>query len=196
MKTKDEQGNARVTPHADNEIMQEVKDAKVEKLAILFERYHVMLYNFFLRLTGNRNVSEDLVQDLFLRILKYRASYQSHGKFTIWMYQIARNAHIDYLRKQKDEAPLEQGWDQALSRERLPEEELETGQEIARVRQALDKLSLKKKEILLLSRFQNLKYREIAELLGCQEGSVKTTVHRALKELGKFYFELSGGITS
>ena len=196
MKTKDERGSAKVTPLADNEIMQEVKDGKVEKLAILFERYHVMLYNFFLRLTGNRNISEDLVQDVFFRILKYRASYQPQGKFTIWMYQIARNAHVDYLRKQKDEAPLEQGWDQVLSREALPEEKLETSQEIAWVRQALDKLSLKKKEILLLSRFQNLKYREIAELLGCQEGSVKTTVHRALKELGKFYFELRGGIAS
>jgi RNA polymerase sigma factor (sigma-70 family) len=196
MKPKNEQGNAKVTLLADNEIMQEVKDGKVEKLAILFERYHLMLYNFFLRLTGNRNVSEDLVQDVFFRILKYRASYQPLSKFTIWMYQIARNTHIDHLRKQKDETPLEEAWDQAVSREPLPEEELETSQEIALVRQALDKLSLKKKEILLLSRFQNLKYKEIAELLGCQEGTVKATVHRALKELGKLYFELSGGIAS
>jgi len=177
----------------DNKIMEEVKDGKVEKLAILFERHHVMLYNFFLRLTANRSISEDLVQDVFFRILKYRSTYKGESKFTIWMYQIARNAHVDYLRKQKRQFSLEEQTQEAVSQEPTPEEKIEQGQDVVMVREALAMLPLRKREVLVLSRFQNLKYKEIAELLGCHIGTVKTHVHRAIKELGKIYIELSGG---
>jgi RNA polymerase sigma factor (sigma-70 family) len=190
------EGKIQVNSHPDREIMEEVKGGKVEKLAILFERHHVPLYNFFLRLTGNQNVSEDLVQDVFFRILKYRHTYQGQSKFTIWMYQIARNAHIDHLRKRKEELPLEEQWDEAAAKEPSPYEEVEKGHDIALLNQALARLPLKKREILVLSRFQNMKYREIAELFGWQIGTVKASVHRAVKELGKIYFELSGGVAS
>lgn len=150
----------------DNPLMEEVRDGNVEKLAILFERYHVMLYNFFLRLTGNRSISEDLVQDVFIRILKYRSSYKGQDKFIIWLYRIARNTHIDHLRKRKDEVSLGEQWDEVPSQELSPPEKVEQAQEIVRLGQALAKLPLKKREVLILSRFQNLKYKEIAELLG------------------------------
>jgi len=174
--------------------MLEVRDGKVERLAILFERYHVALYNFFLRLTANRSISEDLVQDVFFRILRYRHTYRGESKFTIWMYQIARNAHVDYLRKRKEEIPLDEQWIVPLSHEQSPVKNLEQVEEIALLRQALTKLPLKKREVLILSRFQNLKYREIAELLRCNTGTVKAYVHRATKELGKIYFDLYGGM--
>jgi len=183
-----------VNSPTDIQLMEQVRDGKVEKLAILFERYHVALYNFFLRLTGNRSVSEDLVQDVFFRVLKYRHTYRGESKFAIWMYQIARHAHVDYLRKRKEEIPLEEQWVEAISHDQTPAEYVEQGEEIALLRHALSKLPLKKREVLILSRFQNLKYREIAELLGCNTGSVKAYVHRATKELGKIYFELSGGM--
>lgn len=178
----------------DNQLMEEVRDGKVEKLAVLFERHHVALYNFFLRLSGNRNASEDLVQDVFFRMLKYRYTYQSKSRYLIWMYQIARNAHIDHLRKQKDEVHLEDLWEEAASESPTPTEHMEQSEIAVLMRTALAKLPLKKREVLVLSRYQNLKYKEIAELLGCNIGTVKAHVHRALKELGKIYFELSGGI--
>jgi len=180
----------------DNQLMEDVRDGRVEKLAILFERHQVALFNFFLRLTGNRSISEDLVQEVFIRILKYRQGYQSQGRFAIWMYQIARNAHVDFLRKQKGEIPLDEQWKEAPGAEPAPESRLQTDQEVSLIRKALDRLPANKREILMLSRFQNLKLREIAELLGCQVGTVKAQVHRALKDLGKIYFELSGGKTS
>jgi RNA polymerase sigma-70 factor (ECF subfamily) len=185
-----------VNKASDNYLMEQVRDGNVERLAILFERYHVMLYNFFLRLTGNRSISEDLVQDVFIRILKYRSSYLGQSKFTVWLYKIARNAHIDYLRKRKDEVGLSEQWYESASREPSPLEKVERSQEITQIRQALAQLSLKKREVLILSRYQNLKYKEIAELLGCRIGTVKALVHRATKDLGKAYFELSGGIAS
>jgi RNA polymerase sigma factor (sigma-70 family) len=180
----------------DNVLMEEVKEGKVEKLAVLFEKYHVQLFNFFLRLTGNRGASEDLVQDVFLRILKYRTTYKGQSKFTVWMYQIARNAHIDYLRKSKGELSLDDQWDEVMETEPTPLDRLERGQDVKLMQEALARLPLKKREVLVLSRYQDMKYKDIAELFGCQVGTVKAHVHRAIKDLGKIYYELSGGTVS
>jgi RNA polymerase sigma factor (sigma-70 family) len=177
----------------DNELMEQVRDGKVEKLAILFERHQTMLFNFFLRLTGNRAASEDLVQEVFIRVLKYRAGYLGESRFVVWMFQIARNAHVDFLRKRKGEVALDDQFVEAPSREPRPEERLESDQQAALVRRALDRLPPKKKEILLLTRFQDLKLREIAELFDCQVGTVKVQVHRALKDLSRIYLELQEG---
>lgn len=177
----------------DTHVMENVRNGKVEQLAILFERHHVSLFNFFLRLTGSRQLSEDLVQDVFCRILKYRHSYRGTSKFTTWLYQIARNAHIDHLRKYKSTLPLEEQWEEMPGSEPVPENHFETGAEIALIQKALSRLPIKKREILILSRYQGMKYREIADLMGCQIGTVKAHVHRAVKELGRIYFELSGG---
>ncbi|MFB0565726.1 MAG: RNA polymerase sigma factor [Candidatus Aminicenantaceae bacterium] len=179
---------------SDNQLMEEVRNGKVEKLAVLFERHNVALFNFLLRLTGNRSVSEDLVQDVFFRMLKYRSTFQSKGKFTIWMYQIARNTHVDYLRKKREEVPLDDQFEKAVSESPTPTEHLERGEVVTLMRKALAKLPFRKREVLVLSRFQNLKYKEIAELLGCNTGTVKAYVHRATRELGKIYLEISGGI--
>jgi RNA polymerase sigma-70 factor (family 1) len=180
----------------DIQMMEDVRDGKVERLAVLFERHHVPLFNFFLRLTGSRSISEDLVQDVFFRILNYRHTYKGQSKFTTWMYQIARNTHIDYLRKKKEELPLDEQWSESLSTELAPDENLEQKQDANLMREALARLPLKKREVLILSRYQDLKYKEIAELLGCQIGTVKAHVHRAIKDLGEIYLELSGGTVS
>ena len=175
----------------DNLLMEDVRDGKVEKLAILFERHHVALFNYFLRLTGNRPVSEDLVQEVFTRILKYRTTYRGEDKFSVWMYKIARNAHIDFLRRQKETVPLEDQFEEAQSADLVPEERVERQQEAALISRALKRLSPRKQEVILLSRFQNLKYREIAELMECPVGTVKGMVHRAVRELGDIYKQLS-----
>jgi RNA polymerase sigma-70 factor (ECF subfamily) len=176
----------------DEDIMTAVKNDRIEMLAILFERHHVRLYNFLLRLTGNRAVSEDLVQEIFVRILKYRSSYRGESKFLFWVYQIARNVHRDHLRKTKKEIPLDEQWQEEAAPEIEPDQESEYQEDISILNQALEKLPLKKKEIIILSRFQNLKYREIAELLECSIESIKVNVHRAMKDLRKNYFELGG----
>jgi hypothetical protein len=67
---------------ADNVLMQKVRDGDLAKMAVLFERHHRPLFRYFLRLTGNREFSEDLAQDVFFRMLKYRHSYQDGSPFT------------------------------------------------------------------------------------------------------------------
>jgi RNA polymerase sigma-70 factor (ECF subfamily) len=183
-------------PPTDNELMEDVRDGRVEKLAVLFERYQTMLYNFFLRLTGNRASSEDLVQEVFMRVLKYRAGYLGDSRFNVWLFQIARNAHIDHLRKLKAALPLDEQYIETPSREPQPEAAYQSGQEAELVRRALDGLPVQKRELLVLFRFQNLKLREIAELTGVQVGTVKAQVHRALKDLSRIYLDLQQGRAS
>jgi RNA polymerase sigma factor (sigma-70 family) len=177
----------------DTDVMNAVKNGQVERLAILFEKHHLKLFNFFLRLTGNRNVSEDLVQDVFIRILKYRSTYKGSSRFSVWMFQIARNAHYDFLRKNKNQSrfSLEEQFRGTASGELSPYGQTELRQDIDLLRQALSKLPVRKREILLLSRFQGMRYKEIAELFDCHIGTVKAHVHRSIKELRKIYSALS-----
>ena len=111
---------------ADHLVMLAVRDGDVERIGVLFDRHHRMLFNFFLRLTTNRGLSEDLVQEVFFRMLKYRHTFQPATNFTAWMYQIARNAHIDQMRKRRLEIVPEEepDWGRVASAEVNPHERL------------------------------------------------------------------------
>src|SRR5262249_12585190 len=148
-----------------------------ELLGVLFERYQVPLFNFYLKLTADRTASEDLVQEVFFRILKYRQSYRTGTPFRTWMYQIARNARGDALSRRRPETT----WEPEMSPSFAPADTVQQSQESALLHRALMRLGDDKREVLVLSRFQDLKYEEIAQLMGCEVGAVKTRVHRALK---------------
>ena len=163
----------------DEELMLAVRDGVGEQLGVLFERYHSPLFNFYCRLTGDRTISEDLVQDVFFRILKYRHTYKPGTQFRAWMYQIARNARMDSLRKSKPEVEFQP---EMVKGER-PTDTVQQEQESELLHKALMMLPEEKREVLILSRFQELKYDEIAKLMGIEEGTVKVRVHRALQEL-------------
>lgn len=163
----------------DEELMLEVRDGTGETLGVLFDRYHTPLYNFYSKLTGDRTLSEDLVQEVFLRILKYRQSYQPGTPFRAWIYQIARNARVDHYRKTPKHITFEPEMAPAV----MPKDEAQRSQEAELLHRALMQMPEEKREILILSRFQELKYDEIARLLGCELGTVKTRIHRAIQEL-------------
>ena len=172
----------------DDKLMNAVRGGDERKLAVLFERHHAKLYRYYLRMTGDNQWSEDLVQEVFFRMLKYRETYRQECGFTTWMYRIARNAHIDQMRKRKWEVALEEGWD-GPARSGL---DLGERQEIDFVRQALQRLPPEKRELLVLSRFQGMKYEQIAELLDCEVGAVKVRVFRAMQALREIFFEMTG----
>jgi len=176
------------TKMSDEELMAQVRSGVGEMLGLLFERYQVPLFNFYLKLTGDRNISEDLVQEVFFRMLKYRQTYRTETPFRAWMYQIARNARVDYLRRKKPEI----SWEPEMSPTVMPIDTAQQSQESALLYRALMRLPEDKREVLVLSRFQDLKYEEIAQLLGCEIGTVKTRVHRALQELREIYQQLPG----
>lgn len=174
--------------------MDQVRDGRVERLSLLFERHHLRLFNFFLRLTSHRGASEDLAQEVFLRMLRYRTSYRSGTPFLPWMWQIARNVHRDHLGRlrvwvpfEEVEATLPDGHDGAESR-------LMRGQDLDRLRTALGRLDPAKRELLLLSREPDLTYKDLAQSFDCSVGALKVQVHRALKELKTHFMELQGGL--
>lgn len=167
--------------------MFQVRDGADEQLGVLFDRYQTPLFNFYSKLTGDRTLSEDLVQEVFLRILKYRQSYRPGTPFRAWIYQIARNARVDHFRKFPHQTTLEPEMLPPV----LPRDSAQEHQEADLLHRALMELPEEKREILLLCRFQELKYQEIAELLGCELATVKTRVHRALLELRKAFRQLT-----
>jgi RNA polymerase sigma factor (sigma-70 family) len=173
----------------DDALMSCVRNGEVQALAPLFDRHHVALFNFYLRTTGNRASSEDLVQDVFVRMLKYRRTYRSGTRFLSWMYQIARRARLDHLRKHRGEIEWDDGYAPAV----LPDDPIESAQHRYWLTLALRRLPDDKREVLVLSRFQGLHYDAIAQLLNCQPGAVKVRVHRAMRELREHFHQISQG---
>ena len=171
----------------DEELMLQVRDGAGDMLGVLFDRYQAPLFNFYAKLTGDRALSEDLVQEVFLRILKYRKSYQPGTHFRAWIYQVARNARIDHFRKFPPQAALKPEMLPPVS----PTDSAQEEQEVRLLQRALQQLPEEKREILLLCRFQELKYEEIATLLGCELNTVKSRIHRALQELRQNFKQLT-----
>lgn len=173
---------------SDDKLMREVRDGDARKLALLFERHHAKLYRYYLRMTADRQWAEDLVQEVFFRMLRHSGTYKPEFGFTTWMYRIARNAYIDQLRKKKWEVAMDETWD-APAEAGQP---LERRQEVELLRRALAKLPDDKRDLLVMSRFQGLKYEQIAGILECEPGAVKVRVFRAMQALRNVYFELAG----
>ena len=139
----------------------------------------------------DQELSEDLVQNTFLRILKYRHLFRGEGDFKTWMFHIARNVSNDHFRKNKikNKESLE-NWEERLGHDENRFTEIRQVEEKEMLSMAMERLSEEKREVLLLSKYQEKKYKEIGEILGCSEGAVKVKVFRALEELRVIYRQL------
>jgi RNA polymerase sigma factor (sigma-70 family) len=176
----------------DENLMLAVRQGDVSRLGELFNRHHRALFDFFVRMTGNRAAADDMVQDVFFRMLKYRATFRDDSRFKAWMFHIARNARIDYYHKHQVDAVLEDdGANVPESPLPFPGHRLEEEQNRVLLECAMFKLSEEKREVLILSRYQEMKYEQIAELMGCEVGAIKVRVHRAIKELREIFLKLS-----
>ncbi len=173
--------------------MLKVKAGDLDKMGLLFERYHKPLFGFLYHSTGQRATSEDLVQTVFYRMLKYRHTFTESGEFRTWMYHLARNVLIDNAKKNNrivyNENFTELS-DKNLSESSF-EKDFEKNEANEILQKSLTKLSLEHREVLVLSRFQELSYKEIAEILHTTEGNIKVKVHRAMKELKSIYMAFS-----
>jgi RNA polymerase sigma-70 factor (ECF subfamily) len=172
----------------DETVMQNVKNGNLAEMSVLFERYHVKLYNFFLKMGLNRDVSQDLTQNLFYRMIKYRQSYKNGNTVKSWIYQIARNLHADYCKKQKNDNEL------FMVTETYPadltdETDNFMEDDFERLDWALSKLNDTQKEIIVLSRYQGLKYGEISGIINQSVPAIKVAMHRAIKQLRSIYLK-------
>jgi RNA polymerase sigma-70 factor (ECF subfamily) len=171
--------------------MWDVRSGDVGRLELLFDRHHRALFHYFLHLTRNRAVAEDLTQEVFLRILKYRSTYQPETSFRAWMFQIGRNVHLDYVGRHRGEVPMAGEELDFHSQEAGAEREVQKKQEAALLYRALEAMPREKREVLIMSRFLELKYDEMAKVLRCETGAVKVRVYRALRELSDRFLTLS-----
>jgi len=158
-------------------------------LVLLFERHHGPLFGFLYRLTGHTATSEDLVQDVFLRVLRYANSFRPGEAFRPWLYRIARNVLADHWARRKAELPLDLHAMALPAPTNCAHADLEYAQDQDRLQQALNQMPLEKRELLLLSRDPELSYADLATTYGCSISALKVRVHRAMQELRSLFFQ-------
>lgn len=177
---------------SDHALMLKVKAGDIERLGILYERYKKRVFGFFYQMYGNASLSEDLVQNVFMRILKYKHTYSDDHKFVSWLFQIARNVNFDHFRKNKKKyQPLTnlENSQKLIAQEDI-HHQIVMGENMSTLQAALSRLSLEKREFLILSKLKEVKYQEIGDIMDCTAGSARTKVHRALKELTEIFLQL------
>ncbi len=177
---------------SDHALMLAVRDGELDALGELFERHHGSLYGFLFKLTGQRATAEDVVQTVFQRMLKYRHTYRDDGSFTAWMYHLARRCAADQFRRANAAPQATDPVDLQAHPDDAPHAGLRaaTHDDHALLHTALARLDRADREVLLLARFQELSFAEIATILECSAGAAKVRAHRALRELRGIYFQL------
>jgi RNA polymerase sigma-70 factor (ECF subfamily) len=166
----------------------------------LVRRHASRLYQLFYRFTGNRQESEDLTQETFLRIYQVLGSYRPEaGSFRAWLTSVGRNLLIDHYRRRRQDRQTDSlddaavsGWEQPAT---APGPEAVTRQvELSvQVERALRRLRPELREAVILRDLQGLEYREIQEILGVPEGTVKSRINRGRAELARILMQMGVG---
>ena len=174
----------------DEMIMEAVKNGDLQQASLLFERYNKRIFNFLARMTMDRAQAEDLTQNVFLRIIKYRNSYREGLRFQSWIYQVARNIFSDHYQKHKNK------FSEFIDVETIGEhitnnEESEILEEQEKLlERSMAMLNDEQRELLILTRFQHMKYEDVAVIMDTTVANIKVKVHRAIAKLREHYFEL------
>ncbi len=164
--------------------MIKVANGNLDLLKILFDRHHKYVFNFLYKMCNDQMLSEDLTQEVFYKLMKYRTSY-NNGKFVSWLFTIARNTLKAHFRKT------------ATTYENLDtiayklEDETAHKKDYSDLHQAINALSASDRELVILNRFHDIKYEELAEIVASTPGAVKTKISRALNKLRTIYFQNS-----
>lgn len=171
--------------------MHHVRLGEVSLLSELFERHHRRLHHYCWRMAGAAHAAEDVVQEVFLRMLRHRETYDPRQSFQAWMFSIARNIQYDAFRRQRREEPIPAAYERTAEAEGA-EASPERSVEIERVRAALESLPAEKRELVVMSRFLGMTHAEIADATGCEEAVSRTRLHRALIGLREQYEARTG----
>lgn len=182
---------------SDEELMTRYRDeAREGDFTALMRRYERELYRYLARYLGDAALADDVFQNTFLQIHLKRGLYENGRPFRPWLYSIATHQAVDALRKTgrhptislDHRGPSQDSEPSALvdllvSHAEGPLAHLQDEERRAWVRQAIDRLPATLKQTLLLAYYQDLKYREIAEILDIPVGTVKSRLHAALNKL-------------
>lgn len=177
----------------DSKLILEYLNGDENSFRDLVLRYLKPIYNFSLRMTGNKNDSEDIVQDVFLKVWKNLKKYDERAAFKTWIFTIARNTIFDYLRKNKELifSDLENDNDEISFEENIVDEDVNIEESffeneiLENLKEGIEKLSKKDKEILFLRYEDGITFEEISKILEKPLNTVKSDYRRALLRLKK-----------
>lgn len=179
---------------SDEQLIQWVARGDVSCLATLFERHHRSVFQFCLHMTKNRALSEDLVQDIFIKLLKNAGSFRHEGSFRAWMFNVARNVALDSLRKasRRGEQSVAEVAEELLADSRSAERAAAGNQKMRQVLEAMSALPAASQEVIWLGRFVFDSYRELGQALSCSSGAARVRMHRAMTLLNSTYVGIHG----
>ena len=177
--------------------MLDVKAGDEQSFTLLLHRYRSPLVNFLYRMVRNREQAEDLAQEVFLRVYRARADYVPSAKFTTWLFRIATNLALNSLRDHRYQrlevsldAPVtsdvEEGEERPMDvADKHPNIEQHLVEDARKklIRHAIEKLPEKQRAAVLLHKYQELDYGEIATILSCSESALKSLLFRAYEAL-------------
>jgi RNA polymerase sigma-70 factor (ECF subfamily) len=178
---------------SDEELVLALQSGDTDSLGVLIDRWQRPLYRFVYRMLPRPEDARDVCQETFLRVLKKANRYKQGSRFSTWMYQIALNLCRDQQRRRRR-------WSLIVSEEREVDDQLRPASEtiddhddpsrhaerneISRaVTRAMAEIPHEQREVLILKEFEGLKFREIAEILGCPESTVKSRMYYGLSGL-------------
>jgi RNA polymerase sigma-70 factor (ECF subfamily) len=180
---------------SDEQLLNLYTRGELEAMEVLLERYKRPVFSFVLRLVGDKARAEDLLQETFLRLVEHASTFEGNARLKTWLFRIARNQCIDESRRRVHrkhpslDAPTGTEADGPTLHERLPGREhgadrRTVGNELKqRMAQAIDALPEEQREVFVLRQVQNLAFKEIAEITGVSENTVKSRMRYALERL-------------
>ena len=175
----------------DAELMLRVRDGDTLCFGQLLDRHRGSVVNFMYRMVQNQAIAEEPGQEVFLRVYRSRATYEPTAKFTTWLFRIATHLALNSLRDRKNERrqeSLDQGLVEGAPRQvqdgtRTVEESLLWQARLDEIRHAIESLPDKQRAAVLMHKYQEMDYAQIASVLGCSESAVKSLLFRAYESL-------------
>ena len=182
-------------PDQDAILMLRFKDGDMEAFERLFSRHTRAVINFAYRFVRNREVAEELAQEIFMRVYEGAAGYQPQAKFTTWLYRVATNVCLNEVRKphfraMRQSVPTDPPDNQETASFE-PKTENDAGRRLEQqaisgaIRHALEQIPLKQRIAFILNKYQELPYAEVAEVMKISEKAVKSLIHRAKETLAE-----------
>lgn len=181
---------------SDEALMEAFRDGRPEAFERLMQRHRRGVFNFLLRSVGNRARAEELLQEVFMRVIRARARYVVRAKFTTWVYTIARNICIDesrrarFRRHRSMDAPMSTRDGEGPSlHERVPAAQVATDDAAQaptirdRVAAAVEELPVEQREVFVMRQFQGMSFKQIGEVVGVSENTAKSRMRYALDKL-------------
>lgn len=152
----------------------------------LFDRYHEAIRRLFMQRMGGARDVDDLLQETFVKVYVNLHRYNAAYMFGQWVYTIARNTFVDYVRRRQDDLPIDERFAAPASSAPTPEESVINGQQRRQLENYLERLSPRYRKLIEMRFFEEYSYEEIAAKLDLPLGTVKTQIHRARERMCRF----------